>query len=206
MRVRDVTMVLRGAALAIAVSACGSTNNGDNGAAEAPAAATPAVSRVVHTPAATSTSVHSVSNGSVAAANFRAELTIQSPGLALLALTNISRSTVTVQGWATLRFLAADNRVLPVTTYDVQVPGAGPSIRLKPGTTAFAGVRYALGDKGNPATFVATTVQLTPPHGTGVVNVTVIGVNGRPVEAPEFDITSVKLGSLQPVTQGVLVF
>ncbi|QRP47399.1 DUF4232 domain-containing protein [Amycolatopsis sp. FDAARGOS 1241] len=143
---------------------------------------------------------------SVAASGFHAELTIQQPGLGLLALENTGKSAVTIEGWPQLQFLAADDSQLKVPTQNVEIPGPGPSITLRPGTNAFAGVKWETGDKGNPSTFVATTLKLVPPHGSGSTVVDVIGTDGQKVGYPEFDVTSVKVGTLQPSTQGVTVF
>lgn len=220
MLVRGMVMVAGGLALVAGLSACGSVTSGlASAAAGSSVASSPSFSAVTAsattstlpavprtTSRATPTEVRPAKPATVSASAFHAEFTIQSPGLALLTLTNIGKSTVTIQGCETLKWLGADNSPLPVPTHDVEVPGAGPSITLRPGTAAFAGVQYTLGDKANTNTFVATTVQLTPPHGTGVTTVDITGTDGQPVQAPEFDITSVKLGTLQPATQGVLVF
>jgi Protein of unknown function (DUF4232) len=136
----------------------------------------------------------------------RAELTMQGGALGLLALTNTGKQSVTVQGWPSMRFLDAANGTLPVPVLRVAVPGAGPSIRLAPGRTAFAGVTWVAGDKADTSTYVATTVRLTPPgNGTSVV-VGVIGTDGRVSGYPELDLKSVKVGTWQPASQGVLAF
>src|SRR5437588_9275105 len=88
----------------------------------------------------------------------RAELTMQGGALGLLALTNTGKQSVTVQGWPSMRFLDAANGTLPVPVQRVAVPGAGPSIRLAPGRTVFAGVTWVTGDKADTSTYVATTV------------------------------------------------
>jgi hypothetical protein len=113
---------------------------------------------------------------------------------------------VTIKGWPAMKFLDAANGTLPVPVQQVAVPGAGPSIRLAPGRTAFAGVTWVPGDKADTATYVATTIRLTPPGtGTAVV-VSVIGTNGRVNGYPELDLRSVKVGTWQPASQGVLAF
>jgi Protein of unknown function (DUF4232) len=146
------------------------------------------------------------SGASVIAASFRAELTIQKAGLGLLTLTNVSKNDVTLKGWPTLEFLNAANEPVAVPTQKVNVPGAGPSITVAPGRTAFAGVKWAVGDKGATSTFVATSVQLTPPAGTGRINVSIVGTNGHSGGDVELDMTSAQVGTLQPSSQGVLVF
>jgi hypothetical protein len=145
-------------------------------------------------------------SAAVAASSFRADLTVQRAGLGLLALTNTAEQAVTVRGWPTLTFLNAANETVSVPVRKVSVPGAGPSITIGPGETAFAGVQWTVGDKADPKTFVATTVRMTPPGGTGWVNVNVIGTDGQDAGYAEFDITSARIGTLQPSSQGVLVF
>lgn len=140
------------------------------------------------------------------ASSFRADLTVQHAGLGLLAVTNTTKRAVTVRGWPTLAFLNAANETVSVPLQQVAVPGAGPSIAIGPGETAFAGVQWTVGDKADPRTFVATTLRLTPPGSTGWVDVNVIGSDGQQVGYPEFDLTSARIGTLQPSSQGVLVF
>jgi hypothetical protein len=146
------------------------------------------------------------SGAPVGAASFRADLTIQSAGLGLLALTNTTRGPITVQGWPTLVFLNAANETLAVPTKKVDVPGAGPSIDIGTGETAFAGVRWVTGDKADPKTHVAMSIRLTLPRFGGSINVNIIGAGGQSGGDIEFDLTSVQIGTLQPSSQGVLVF
>jgi Protein of unknown function (DUF4232) len=136
----------------------------------------------------------------------RAELTMQGGALGLLTLTNAGKQAVTVQGWPAVKFLDAANGTLPVPVLRVAVPGAGPSIRLAPGRTAFAGVTWVPGDKAETTTYVATTVRLTPPGTAAPVVVSVIGTDGRVSGYPELDLKSVKVGTWQPASQGVLAF
>jgi hypothetical protein len=140
------------------------------------------------------------------AASFHADLTIQRAGLGLLALTSTTHRSITVQGWPTLVFLNAANQSLAVPTKNVDVPGAGPSIDIGPGQTAFAGVRWAVGAKADPRTLVGTSIHVTPPGRGGSIDVNVIGAGGQSGGDTEFDLASVRIGTLQPSSQGVLVF
>jgi hypothetical protein len=187
---RMPTIVVVGSMVAL-LTACstGSNNNA------APAATTTAIAP---------STVVSVTKPTVA--SFRADMTIQQAGLGLLALTNTGKRKVTVQGWPTLTFRNAADEPLAVPTHQVKIPGAGPSITIRPGETAFAGVKWASGDKGSTSTYVATSIELTPPGATDPVNVNIIGVNGQTGGYTEFDLTSVQVGTLQPAAQGVLVF
>jgi hypothetical protein len=140
------------------------------------------------------------------AADFRVDLTVQRAGLGLLAVTDTATRPVTVRGWPTLTFYDAADDALPVPVREVAVPGAGPSIIIGPGETAFAGVRWTVGDKADPRTFVATTLAVTPPATAGAVTVHVIGTDGQEQADPEFALTGAEIGTLQPSSQGVLVF
>jgi hypothetical protein len=63
-----------------------------------------------------------------------------------------------------------------------------------------------VGDKADASTFVATSVRVTPPNGTGRTNVAIVGTDGHSGGYAEFDMKSVQVGTLQPSSQGVLVF
>lgn len=215
MRIR--TIVVAGSALALltALAAC-TTPAASDGSSTVPAttassgAASTAAPGVVVTGGGAAPGGHggegASGGGTVVAASFRADLTIQKAGLGLLTLTNVSKNNVTVKGWASLVFLNAANEAVAVPVKQVNVPGAGSSITVPPGRTAFAGVKWAVGAKADPKTFVATSVQLTPPGASGRINVKIVGTDGRSGGYVEFDMTSVQVGTLQPSSQGVLVF
>jgi hypothetical protein len=137
------------------------------------------------------------------AASFKADLTVQGEGSALLTLTNSGSQSVTIQGWPTLKFLGANNGALAVPEQKVEKPGAAPSITLAPGRTAFAGIRWVLGDKADTSTFVATSVTVTPPNHT-TVKANLIGTDGKVAGYLELPLKSVQVGTLQPSSQGVL--
>jgi hypothetical protein len=211
---RVPTIVIACAAAAALLTACGSGGTPDTAATPSATRSTTPTTTVVtapSTPAPTTaptktTAAAPTTMKTAAAAVFRADLTVQRAGLGLLALTNASKRAVTVRGWATVRFYNAADELLAVPVKKVNVPGAGPSISIGPGETAFAGVRWQAGDKANPKTFVATTLRLTPPSGSAPVVVNVIGMNGETDPGAEFDLTSAEIGTLQPSSQGVLVF
>ena len=214
MRLR--TIVVSGALLALAgvLTGCGAGNSAAGGATSS--AVAPASSGVPTAPTSTSTVVGAVDaagtggtaggSSSTSATSFTADLTIQQAGLGLLAVTNSGKHTVTIQGWPSLTFLNEANEPVSVPLRKVSVPGAGPAISLAPGRTVFAGVKWVTGDKGDPKTAVATSISLTPPGSSKAINVNLIGTNGKSGGYIEFDMTSVEVGTLQPATQGVLVF
>jgi hypothetical protein len=212
---RVSTIILTGAMLATltAVAACG--GNGGTAASAPKTTTQPAVTTTTTVaptttmaPVVTTTRPAPTTTGGAVAgqASFQVDLTIQRAGLGLLALTNSGKRAATVRGWPTLVFLNAANETVAVPVKKVAVPGAGPSITIGPGETAFAGVRWVVGDKANPKTFVATSLRLTPPGSTKSVNVRLIGTDGQSGGYIEFDLTSAQIGTLQPSSQGVLVF
>jgi hypothetical protein len=205
MRVRAIVVAGSALAMLTVVAACG----GDTVAGGPPtsaARATTAVRPPMPTTTVAPTTVSPTTTPAVAPASFRADLTVQRSGLGLLALTNTGQRPVTVRGWPKLAFLNAADEAVAVPMRQVDVPGAGPSITIGPGETAFAGLRWAVGDKGDPTTFVATSLRLTAPGGTTSTNVNIIGEDGQTGGYTEFDLTSAQIGTLQPSSQGVLVF
>ena len=202
MRVRTIVIAC---SVLVTVAACGS-GQADTAAVRPTTSGPPTTSSTAAPPTTTTTIAPPTTRKPVPQQVFRADLTVQHAGLGLLALTNTSQRPVTVQGWPTIRFYNAADEPLAVPVKKVDVPGAGPSIAIGPGETAFAGVRWQVGDKASLNTFVATTLRLVPPGGSPAVVVTVIGEDGRPDPAAELDLTAAELGTLQPSSQGVLVF
>jgi hypothetical protein len=187
--------------LAATLAGCGGTNSTTATSTSA------TTSAPVQSASATSAATHSTSAGrstSAAVASFKADLTIQREGAALLALTNNGGQSVTIQGWPTLKFLGANNAPLAVPERKVEQPGAGPSITLVPGRTAFAGVKWVSGDKGDASTLVATSVSLTAPGHTTPVKVNLIGLDGKSGGYLELALKSVEVGTMQPSSQGVV--
>ncbi|MEU4672324.1 DUF4232 domain-containing protein [Amycolatopsis sp. NPDC023774] len=214
MRVTTVATVVSFAALAVSLTACSGSTGGAASpdplvARNATASATAPVTVPATTPAtrAPSTSAKPPVQKATAAETFHAELTLQpDQNVALLTLENRGKTTVTLKGWPKLRFLGADGSPLDFPIHEVEIPGAAIPVTLKPGTTAFAGVKWTLGDKADSDAFVASNFEATPPGATGTTNIDLIGLDGQTVQVPQFPIKSVEVGTLQPAAQGVLVF
>lgn len=150
------------------------------------------------------------STGSAAASDKReptvkVDLTMQGkPGLGLLAATNQSTAPITFQGWPKLTFtnLADEPAAIPVE--QKLVPGEGPSITLQPGQTAFAGVQLDIDNDANSIALGSMTAELP---GIVPTKVTFIGTDGQPIaDISKMKVSEAKVGTLQPATQGVLVF
>ncbi|WP_326836104.1 DUF4232 domain-containing protein [Amycolatopsis rhabdoformis] len=212
MRVTTVATVVSFAALAVSLTACSGSTGGAASpdplvARNATATATaPATASGTPTTLATA-AAPPTSAKAPAAASFHAELTLQpDQNVALLTLENRGKTTITLNGSPKLRFLGADGSPLTFPIRNVDIPGPATSVTLKPGTTAFAGVKWTLGDKADSDAFVASSFEVTPPGTTGTANIDLIGLDGHTVQVPEFPIKSVEVGTLQPAAQGVLVF
>ncbi|MFI5606997.1 DUF4232 domain-containing protein [Amycolatopsis sp. NPDC051903] len=111
-----------------------------------------------------------------------------------------------LSGSPELRFLGGDGSPLDLPIREVDIPGPPTGVTLKPGTAAFAGVQWTLGDKADPDALVANNFELTPPGTAGTITVDLIGTDGQKVPVPQFPIKSVRVGTLQPAPQSVLVF
>lgn len=199
MRIRQVVLPALVCTMMVGLTACGSGSS--TTATVTTTASAPATSTSNQVAAAPATS-----NSNASAAGFTVDLTIQQDGLGLLSVQNNGTTKATIDGSPTLTFLNAANETLSVPVHNVNIPGAATSITLAPGENAFAGVKWTDGDKASVSTFVATTLKVTPPGSTAPVVANVIGTSGKKQTYYEFDITSVKVGTLQPTTQGVLVF
>ncbi|MFJ1708053.1 DUF4232 domain-containing protein [Kitasatospora sp. NPDC088346] len=140
-------------------------------------------------------------------ADLRADIQIQPdhPGSAMLMLVNKGTRTCTVYGYAGLGGLLADNSPVVVGTTRVPQPGPPTRTTLKPGTTAFAGLAWASCSKSDPDCKVLAGLTLTPPDETTQVIASVLGTDGKPVNALAVSAAGIRVGSLQPSHQGVLL-
>jgi hypothetical protein len=205
MRVSNIVLPVLACTVLAGLAACGSGSSasGSTTTSQPTTASAPATTtnnQVADTPITSST------KASATAGQFSVDLTIQQSGLGLLAVTNSGKTAASINGWPTLTFRNAANETVAVPVKKATVPGAPTAITLQPGRTAFAGVKWTNGDKGSDSTFVATTLDVTAPGATTEVAANVIGTDGKKQGYYEFDITSVQVGTLQPSTEGVLVF
>ncbi|MFS8099678.1 DUF4232 domain-containing protein [Lentzea alba] len=135
----------------------------------------------------------------------KAELTVQGkPGLGLLAATNQGSAPITFQGWPKLSFTNLANEPAAIPVEQKLVPGEGPSITLQPGQTAFAGVQLDTEDDANAFAIGSITAEVP---GTEPTKVTIIGTDGQNItDISKMKVSEAKVGTMQPATQGVLVF
>jgi hypothetical protein len=205
MRARHILLPAVAGSLLIGLAACGSGSSASGSSATsttttANAPATSTHNQVAAAPAASTGKTPATST------QFTVDLTIQQDGLGLLAITNNTKSDEALNGWPALSFLNQANEPVSVPVQNVKIPGVATPVTLSPGQTAFAGVKWTDGDKASSSTFVATTLKVTPPGAAAPAVANVIGTDGKKHAYYEFDITSVQVGTLQPSTQGVLVF
>jgi len=134
----------------------------------------------------------------------KAELTMQGkPGLALLAATNQGTGPITFQGWPKLAFTNAAGGPAAIPVEQKLVPGEGPSITLQPGQTAFAGVQF---DTDDTTSFAINEMTVELP-GMVPAKVKFIGTDGQPIaDVSSMRVSEAKVGTMQPATQGVLLF
>ncbi|MGW1677056.1 DUF4232 domain-containing protein [Saccharopolyspora sp. NPDC002376] len=139
--------------------------------------------------------------------SFKVELNVQPgrPGILLLAATNESEQTCTVNGYPSLVGTDMSGADIDVPTKQVDVPGAPISFEVGPGQTAFAGVKIETGDKSDSDVRVATGFKASMPDGEGDVNADIV-IDPGAGDYAEFPIKSMEIGSLQPTAQGVTVF
>ncbi|MDG4765084.1 DUF4232 domain-containing protein [Solwaraspora sp. WMMD406] len=140
-----------------------------------------------------------------ASANLSVDVTIQDAGLALLALTNASSTACQLDGWVTLAFERADRSTVDVAQEQVEQPGPPLATDLDPGESAFAGIKWATCDPSSTDCAVATTVRVGAPGDSATVVARVIGIDGADLVG-ELPIADVRVGSIQPSTQGVVAW
>ena len=148
-----------------------------------------------------------VSASNCSAEDFKIDLNAQpgKPGTFLLAMTNNSDKACELGGWVDLTPTNAKGEPTDVPTQNVEVPGPPEHLTLESGKTAFAGVQTEQGSKADGDAKVATGFTAKPSNMDGEVNANVINTHGSNDEPVELPIKSLKVGTLQPTSQGVLL-
>jgi len=128
----------------------------------------------------------------------------QAENVAMVQLTNDGSATCKVEGWASVSLVNAADEVVEVDTKEVDQPGAPVEVVVKPGESAWAGIKWVPCDKGDSACGAGNTLKFNLEAST----------DGKPAELEGFpdpeksDITmaSLQVGSLQPIRQGVVAW
>ncbi|MBO2450254.1 DUF4232 domain-containing protein [Actinomadura barringtoniae] len=120
----------------------------------------------------------------------------------MLTVTNNGSRTCTLYGYPSFGLKnAADELLGDSKTVYVQHPGAATSITLRPGRTAFAGVKWNVCSDGD----LIGGLVLTPPGERSNTPVNLEGI-GHSQEVPSLKLCShsVTAGTFQPSSQGVV--
>lgn len=122
----------------------------------------------------------------------------------LVTLTNKTSKTCTVDGWAAISLVNAADEVAPVKTSRVNQPGKPVRSTLKPGRSAWAGIKWTACDKADNSCAAGNTLRFNLEAST---DGDVAQLEGFPDPAKS-DITmkSLQIGSLQPSNQGVVAW
>ncbi|GAB7051515.1 DUF4232 domain-containing protein [Catenuloplanes indicus] len=192
--------VVAAAALLCTVAACGGDPGEETEAASGAASGT-ATRSAAPAPAGSAAGGEACTGEDVTAA-----ATVQDAGVALLAITNASDRPCTLDGWPTLGLRAADDSALKVPVEEVQQPGPATPTALDPGETAFAGFKWTICDLGAAGCAVATTLTVMPPGGGTPVNATLTGVEGGDQAVERLPVSGLRVGTIQPSTQGVVAW
>jgi hypothetical protein len=202
---QGIAIALSSLALGLGTTGCGhpapqanpSQTTGSAVSSSPPQSSTSARHSTAATPAATGSDRCHV-------ADLKADVQLQKDGSAMAILTNKGSRTCSVNGYLNYRGLLADNSAVAVTTKHEAHPGAPVPVTLKPGTSAFSGVKWTSCDKADASCKVLAGVQVTPPEETTHVTAAVIGTDGRAVLQLSVSPSGFTAGSLQPASQGVV--
>ncbi|MFI9363449.1 DUF4232 domain-containing protein [Kitasatospora sp. NPDC053057] len=134
----------------------------------------------------------------------RATVQLQAAGSAMVILENKGGHTCTLFGYPGYRGLRADNRPEALAVKRAPHPGPPEKVTLKPGTAAFAGLKWSACQKSDRSCHVISGLQLTPPDETKQLTAKVLGLDGKPVTQLTVSAAGLTTGSLQPVSQGVV--
>lgn len=201
MNKRSVVLGVLAAGLVLGQQACSS-------AEPVPVAAAPTTSAPAGSAPAGSAPTSSAPADQVAACrneDVSAELTLQ-PGKskALLALRNKTSSPCRVEGHASVSLRNAADEVVDVPTKEVDEPGPGESITLKPDTNAFAGIVWVACDKGDSDCPAGNSLSVNL---QGTTDGPYAKLLGFPDPAKSnITMKSLRVGTLQPSTQGVVAW
>jgi hypothetical protein len=216
MRTRTIVLAIPAMVLLGALTACDPGGMGAAGTRAPSASATAATTPGSGSTAASGSASRPAQPGSGApatpakparAGTITAALSFQpdDPDLALLNLVNTTGHPVTWKGSPRVAFRNAHDDTLAVPVVNLDVPGPADSITVAPGGGVFGALRLVRGDKQDEHTFVATTIEIGLPGGGALVVPEVSLANGKTDAQTyaEYDITSVKVGTLQPIANGV---
>jgi uncharacterized protein DUF4232 len=211
MRIRAVVVGVSMLGVTVGLTACGAaattgqvrTGAGAAAVAENPAATDTTDAVVAGNESATDSGTET---GTETAAPLTAEFSVQRADVAMITLTNSGNKPVTVRGWPELSFTNAHGDTLAVPVEKVEVPAPATAITVPPGSSIFAPVAWVSGDKADLDTFVADGVAVVPPGASTAVTTKVTAMDGSAPGYYEFRMKSVRIGTFQDSTHGILSF
>jgi hypothetical protein len=134
----------------------------------------------------------------------QSERTSGTTRMALVTLTNKSSKTCKVQGRAAISLTNAAGEVVDVPTREVDEPGAAVAITLKPGRTAFEGIKWTSCDKADASCAVGNGMRFNLEASTDGPDARLVAFPAA--EKSDITIKSLSIGTLQPSTQGVVAW
>jgi Protein of unknown function (DUF4232) len=207
---RALETIAPGLVLLSVLAACG--DSGDSpaptGAGATTAASVPATAAGGATPAKPSDGP-GTSGAACTTKDVEVTITAQPGGSAttqrgLVAVTNTAKQPCTLNGWLTITLVNAADEPVGVPTETVEEPGPAEDVTIPPGTTAFAGIKWAACDKADADCGVGNTIRYDLRKSkTGPA----AKLDGFPdAEKSGITMKSLQIGSLQPATQGVVAW
>ncbi|MGA5300862.1 DUF4232 domain-containing protein [Nucisporomicrobium flavum] len=122
----------------------------------------------------------------------------------LITLSNKKKNSCTVDGWAAISLVNAADEVVPVNTSQVNQPGKPVKITLKPGASAWAGIKWTACDKSDSSCGAGNTLRFNLEAST---DGDVAQLEGFPrPEDSNITMKRLQIGSLQPSNQGVVAW
>ncbi|MDH6114786.1 hypothetical protein P3T36_001137 [Kitasatospora sp. MAP12-15] len=215
---RGVAVAITGVALTLGAVACNDDNSstsspatsaaaGGSGSSATAGAASTAAGGAKGGAGSTASGAAAKASDRCHTADLRADVQLQpsGAGTAMVMLVNKGARTCTVDGYLGYGGLLADNSRLAVSTARTPYPGPPVRVTLKPGTTAFSGLKWSLCDKSDTSCKVLAGVVVTPPDETTQLTAQVLGLDGKPVPQLLVSSAGFTVGSLQPSNEGVLL-
>ncbi|NMO57396.1 DUF4232 domain-containing protein [Actinoplanes sp. TBRC 11911] len=213
---RSLRLLLLGAlgvAFSLALAACG--DGGVGAATPAAAPSSPPVPVFPSDPPRTfKPSSEPATHQSVAracrTADTSATITLQpdlskgSTQVALVQLTNKSKNNCAVNGRAAISLANAAGDTVDVTTSNVNEPGKAVRITLRPGTSAFEGIKWTTCDKGDASCPAGNSLRFNLDAATDGSFAKLSAF--PPGEASDITMKSLRIGTLQPSRQGVVAW
>jgi hypothetical protein len=122
----------------------------------------------------------------------------------LVAVVNTGKHSCKLEGRASISLVNAADEVVRVPTREVDEPGEAVAITLRPGRSAFEGIKWTPCDKGDDTCGAGNTLRFNVQAST---DGPAAELDGFPApESSNITMKSLRVGTLQPLTQGVVAW